>query len=213
MRQNRLLEVNPGWPCLTGGFPKARELSHPHRTQDPGAPSLVTRKVKSAAPQKPSNSPRPGYLSMPWVPSQSLQLRLLGSPALPRPPGCPCPWPLPRGPHWAALFHWLHWGWGGHPDPRVSCRLCLQGMQLAATLHPRCKVGVEKTVSLHLNPLKKNPRCHLCLKHDTPYTDALLAAANLTGCKHLKRGWSELRVLWHKMHLGFLRLSTEKKKI
>ena len=55
----------------------------------------MTRKVKSAGPWKLSISSRPGHLSVPRAPSESLQLTLLRLPALPRPLWLPLPLAAP----------------------------------------------------------------------------------------------------------------------
>ena len=86
-------------------------------------------------------------------------------------------------------------GGGGLSRPKSQLPALSAGDAACCYLAPLLQVYVEKTISLHLNPLKKNLRCHLCLKHNTPYTSVIpWAATNLTGCKHLKWGWSELRV-------------------
>ena len=168
MRQNRLLEVNPGWRCLTGGFPKARELSHPRRTQDPGAPSLVTRKVKSAAPQKPSISPRPGYLSMPWAPSESLQLRLLGSPALPRPPWLPLPLAAPRRTPLSCAFPLASLGLGGPSRPESQLPALPAGHAACCYLAPPLQSVCWENSFIAFKPFKEKSKMSFVLKTRHP---------------------------------------------
>lgn len=144
----------------------SRESGAPRQDPGPRCPSLA-----SVGPREPGVSSRPCY----FVSAQGAPLGAWGSAAgvssspwdpllmLP-PPRCS---PLRALPSCVRFSIFIP---RGGPAPGVSRMLCRQWIQLAGTLHPSCKFVMSKRFHCILNPLKKNPRCHLCLKHTTCYT-------------------------------------------